>query len=140
MRAADPAAGAGAYSLLLAGIAITGLLSVLLSPVGWMHHLVWVIAVLGALAGDGRDARRCLIAAGAWIYFLFPLPWYGAAMSGTNHRLITRFFGRIVQDAFGLAAVAMIVVLGIWLVNRLVAAKDRPDSSRSEPPVGTLAP
>ncbi|MFI0448270.1 glycosyltransferase 87 family protein [Actinomadura sp. 6N118] len=140
MRAADPAAGPGAYSLLLAGIAITGLLSVLLSPVGWMHHLVWMIAVLGALAGDGRDARRCLVAAGLWIYFLFPLPWYGAAMSGTNHLLITRFFGRIVQDAFGLAAVAMIVVLGIWLVNRLVAAKDRPDSSRSEPPVGTLTP
>ncbi|MFG1998081.1 glycosyltransferase 87 family protein [Spirillospora sp. NPDC048911] len=139
-RAADPAAGPAAYSLLLTGIGITGLLSVLLSPVGWMHHLVWMIVVLAALLGDGRDARRCLVTAAVWIFFLFPLPWYGAAMSGREHRLITRFFGRIVQDAFGLAAVAMIMILGIWLVNRLVAAKDRPDPSRSEPPVGTLAP
>ncbi|MEU5881126.1 glycosyltransferase 87 family protein [Spirillospora sp. NPDC047279] len=140
MGPADRAAGPDAYSLLLGGIAITGLLSVLLSPVGWMHHLVWMIAVLGALIGDGRDARRCLVAVAVWIGFLFPLPWYGAAMSGSDHRPITRFFGRVVQDAFGLAAVTMIMVLGIWLVNRLVAAKDRPDPSRSEPPVGTLAP
>lgn len=138
--AADRLAGPDAYSLLLAGVAITGLLSVLLSPVGWIHHLVWIIPVIGALAGDGRDTRRRLIAAGLWLYFLFPLPWWGTRLIGPQHPLISNFFGRIIQDLFGAAALAMLWALGIWLVNRLVRDSDEDDSSHREAEVGTLAP
>ncbi len=140
LGAADPLAGADAYSLLLAGVAITGLLSVLLSPVGWIHHLVWMIAVVGALVGDGRDTRRCLFAAAAWTYFLFPLPWWGTKLIGPDHSLFSVFWGRVVQDAFGAAAIGMVLLLGIWLVNRLLHASVREDPSQPEVEVGTLAP
>ncbi|MFD0683809.1 glycosyltransferase 87 family protein [Actinomadura fibrosa] len=138
--AADPLSGPAAYSLLLAGVAITGLLSVLLSPVGWIHHLVWMIAVIGALVGDGRDTRRCLLAAGVWVYFLFPLPWWGTKLIGPEHPLIAVFLGRVIQDLFGAAAVVMVFTLGIWLVNRLFLDSRTGKSSQPEAGIGTLAP
>ncbi|GAA2119953.1 glycosyltransferase 87 family protein [Actinomadura napierensis] len=137
--AADPLSGANAYSLLLAGVAITGLLSVLLSPVGWIHHLVWMIPVVGALVGDGRDTRRCLSGLAIWIFFLFPLPWWGAHLSGTGHAPITRVWGSLERDAFGLAAIAAVLVLGIWLPNRLARQIGREDPSQRKVEVGTLA-
>ncbi|MDL4816847.1 glycosyltransferase 87 family protein [Actinomadura opuntiae] len=137
--AADPRSGAGAYSLLLAGVAITGLLSVLLSPVGWIHHLVWMIPVIGALAGDGRDTRRCLSGLAIWIFFLFPLPWWGAHLSGPGRAPIARFWGSLERDSFGLAAIVSVLVLGIWLTNRLTRQIGREDPSHREAEVGTLA-
>ena len=65
---ADAVTGPDSRSLLLASVAIIGLLSVALSPVAWIHHLVWMIAVIGALAGDGRDPRRCLFAVALWLF------------------------------------------------------------------------
>ncbi|WP_246342166.1 glycosyltransferase 87 family protein [Actinomadura verrucosospora] len=137
--AADPASGPGAYSLLLAGVTITGLLSVLLSPVGWIHHLVWMIPAIGALVGDGRDTRRCLSGLAFWIFFLFPLPWWGAHLSGTGHPPITRFWGSLERDSFGLAAIVAVVLLGTWLTNRVTRRTGREDPSQRQVEVGTLA-
>ncbi|TDD93382.1 glycosyltransferase 87 family protein [Actinomadura rubrisoli] len=138
--AADRLAGADAYSLLMAGVAIAGLLSVLLSPVGWIHHLVWMIPVIGALAGDGRDTRRCLVAVVVWVSFLYPVPWWGTKLIGPDHTRTEAFAGRVVQDLFGGAATAMVFVLGIWLVNRLFRDTPHEDPSQREVEVGTLAP
>ncbi|MFC4908553.1 glycosyltransferase 87 family protein [Actinomadura gamaensis] len=140
MLAADPAAGDSARSLLLAGVAITGLLSVLLSPVGWIHHLVWIIAVVGALVGDGRNARRCLAAAAVWLFYLFPVPWWGTHLTGRGHPLYLQAIGQTVRDLFGFGAVALMFVLGIWLLNRLAGERDREDPSRPLDGVGTLTP
>lgn len=128
------------YSLLLAAAAIVGLLSVVLSPVGWIHHLVWMIAVVGALAGDGRDTRRCLIAFGLWLLFLFPIPWWGRALIGPDHSVAAVFAGQVVRDLFGIAALASILVLGTWLVKRREPDTAQEDSSQREVGVGTLGP
>src|SRR5690606_4949290 len=38
----------------VAGVALTGMTAVLISPVSWIHHLAWVVVALAALAGAGR--------------------------------------------------------------------------------------
>ena len=43
---------------LLAAIAIVGLTSVLVSPMSWQHHALWVIPAIGAIIGDGRQRIR----------------------------------------------------------------------------------
>ncbi|TDD89639.1 DUF2029 domain-containing protein [Actinomadura darangshiensis] len=136
--AADAATGTASSSLLLAGVAIVGLLSVVLSPVGWIHHLVWMIAVFGALAGDGRDTRRCLFAFGLWLLFLFPIPWWARALIGPDHSVAEVFAGGVLRDAFGIAALGSILLLGTWLVKRLDPVTEREDPSQRQVGMGTL--
>jgi alpha-1,2-mannosyltransferase len=138
--AADELTGTDANSLLLGAVAIVGLLSVVLSPVGWIHHLVWMIAVIGALAGDGRDTRRCRYALGVWFLFLWPLPWWGRAWIGPEHSPIAEFAGQVLRDSFGIAALASIAVLGTWLVDRVKSGADQGVPSQPKAEVGTLAP
>lgn len=138
--AARELTGSGANSAELAGIAITGLLAVLLSPVGWIHHLVWIVLVIGALVGDGRDTRRCLVALIVWIFYVCRVPWWGTRWIGEGHSAVTRFAGRVVQDGFGLAAVLLVFLLGNWLVHRLATQRDPHDPSRPKTQVGNLAP
>jgi alpha-1,2-mannosyltransferase len=54
----------------VAGVALTGVLGCLLSPVTWVHHLVWLIPALvllvdRGLAASGRARWRLLVAAAA---------------------------------------------------------------------------
>ncbi|GAA2098281.1 glycosyltransferase 87 family protein [Actinomadura alba] len=131
--------GPDARSAEMAGIAIVGLLSVLLSPVGWIHHLVWIILVLGALAGDGRHPRRCLAAAGVWLFYVLPLPWWGTKLIGADHSAPVRFAGRMIQNSYGLMAVSLVLVLGYWLVRRLDLVNRHRESSPGTVGVDTLA-
>jgi alpha-1,2-mannosyltransferase len=92
----------------LAAVALVGLVAVLVSPVSWIHHLVWLPLVLGVLVGTGRDRRRVVLAIAVWAFFVVRVPWLG------SHAAASRNFvplGRIVQDGFGLMA----VVLLFWL-------------------------
>jgi alpha-1,2-mannosyltransferase len=124
----------------IAGVAITGLVSVLVSPVSWIHHLAWLVVVLGALAGTGRDRRALALAAGAWLFYVLTVPWWGITMLA--HHIGPRPIGRIVQDAYGLGAVVLLLVF-----NRrpsrgsppaMESQGDRADTSRDGSRVGTL--
>src|SRR5262249_17837311 len=46
----------------LRAVAITGLVSVLVSPISWIHHLVWIVPVIAVIIGAGRDPKRTAIA------------------------------------------------------------------------------
>jgi alpha-1,2-mannosyltransferase len=132
----------GSYNAELAGIAITGLLAVALSPVAWIHHLAWLVVVVGALAGDGRDVRRVVVAAAVWLAYVLPLPWWGTRLIGPEHDVISRFIGRIIQSSYGLGAVALILILGTWLTMRLKISSghDQGEEEHRRPRVGTLEP
>ena len=91
-----------------AGIALTGLLAVLLSPVSWIHHLCWLPLVLGAIVGDGRDRRRNLLAAVVFAFFVLKLPWYGADLLRDG---APAPIARIVEDAYGLMALVLLFTL-----------------------------
>jgi alpha-1,2-mannosyltransferase len=92
----------------IAAVALAGLTGFLISPVSWIHHLVWLPLVIGVLLDTGRYWRRWAVAAGIWVFFVVPIPWLGshAAASGTLVPL-----GRIVQDGFGLMALVVLLSL-----------------------------
>ena len=76
----------------------------MLSPVGWIHHLCWVVVVIGVIVGPGRDWRRISVGAAAFGLFLFRLPTWAQA-SLTLHPALVR---RLLEDSFGLAALCLI--------------------------------
>jgi alpha-1,2-mannosyltransferase len=91
-------------------IAVTALLGALLSPVSWIHHLLVVVVVIGAILADGRSARRVAIAAGTAAFFTLTIPWWGRSLLSQPHVPVQA--ARVVEDAFGIAAVALIVIIG----------------------------
>jgi alpha-1,2-mannosyltransferase len=91
------------------GIAVTALLGVLLSPVSWIHHYVVVVVVIGAILADGRSRRRIAIAAGTAAFFALTIPWWGRSLLSRPD--VPALAARVVEDGFGIAAVALIVIL-----------------------------
>lgn len=57
---------------LVAAAAIIGLAGVLVSPLSWHHHAVWVVPALGALIGDGLQRWRIYVAAAAALLMVVP--------------------------------------------------------------------
>ncbi|MFF0312553.1 glycosyltransferase 87 family protein [Streptosporangium sp. NPDC004379] len=100
------------------GVALTGLMAVLLSPVAWIHHLAWVVVVLGALVGDGRDPVRVRVAAGVWLYYVVPVPWWGVTIKAAEIPVLSPVLGKIVQNGFGLGALVLVWLLASWLPRR----------------------
>lgn len=68
----------------MAGLALTGVVGCLVSPVTWVHHLVWLVPALVLLAGNGFAApagsrrRRALLGFAAIAYLLLSsrLVWH----------------------------------------------------------------
>jgi alpha-1,2-mannosyltransferase len=100
----------------MAGIAITGLLAALLSPVAWIHHLCWVVVVIGVLVGDGRDRRRVLAAAVTSALYASNLPIRGKFLLEANGAPI--WVTRSMEATFGLAAVILIGVIYAFRPSR----------------------
>lgn len=96
-----------------AGAAVTGLLSVAVSPVSWIHHLTWVVLAIGAFTGEARNRRRLIAAAATYVFFVVPVPWLGVTMLADG--IGPRVLGKIVQDGFGLGALALMALLVYWL-------------------------
>jgi len=99
-------------------IAVAALVGVLASPVSWIHHYVIVVVVIGAVLADGRAPLRVVLAAGTTACFALTVPWWGQSLLG--QRDVPVLAARVVQDGFGLAALALIGVLA-----RLRAAASR---------------
>jgi alpha-1,2-mannosyltransferase len=102
----------------LTAVALVGLMAVLLSPVAWIHHLAWVVVVLGAIVGDGRDRVRLWVAGGVWLYYVLPIPWWGVSLKALEIPVVSPVLGKIVQNAFGLGALVLVWILLSWLPKR----------------------
>lgn len=117
----------------MAGIAITGMLAALLSPVAWIHHLCWIVIALGVIVGDGRNPRRVVTAVVTGAVFTSVLPIAGKDLFAAHE--VPVLLARVMEDTFGLAALALIVIM---YRIRPTDADTRAASSPAEP--GRSAP
>jgi alpha-1,2-mannosyltransferase len=108
----------------MAGIAVAAMLEVLISPVAWIHYFLMVIIAIGVIAGDGRQPRRLLTAAGAAVFFGLTIPWWGHSLLSDPD--VPRLLSRVVEDAFGIAAAALIIIIA--RMRKTGADRDRPGS------------
>lgn len=104
----------------VAVVAAVGMVAVLISPVSWIHHWHWGIAVAGALLGDGRVRRRVLAAGAVTVVLLLPLPWWGGSWPG--HGPLVSLLGRTVQQSYTLLAILALVAL--WRLVARPAARE----------------
>jgi alpha-1,2-mannosyltransferase len=98
----------------LAAVALVGLAGLLVSPVSWIHHAVWIVPVTGVLLGDGRSRRQWIAWGGVVLVFLLRLPlwaWSGAIPTNT----LTAF---VFENAYVWAYGALLVFLPITRVRR----------------------
>ena len=91
------------------GIAVTALLWVLLSPVSWIHHFLVVVVVIGAILADGRSRSRVVIALATAAFFVLTVPWWGQSLLSRHD--VPVLAARVVQDAFGIAAMVLVVII-----------------------------
>ena len=90
----------------LAAAATTGVTGLLVCPISWSHHWVWVIPALGVLL---RDGRRRAAAGGAAMFVLAPNWWAPHLPPG----LLTT----LLRNAYALA--------GLWFLGYAVGAARR---------------
>jgi alpha-1,2-mannosyltransferase len=112
----------------MAGIAVTAMLEILISPVAWIHYFLMVIIAIGVIAGDGRLARRALTAAGTAVFFGLTIPWWGHSLATVPG--MPRLLSRLIEGAFGIAAAALIII---------IARMRKTDADRGRPRNGTGA-
>lgn len=116
----------------LAAITLVGLVSVLVSPVGWIHHLVWFVPALGLLVGDGRDRRRVGSALVVTALLVVRLPWMAAdalAGLGAGTDALLRPPLTAIESTYGLLALACVLVGPVprrWRPSSTGAARDAP--------------
>ncbi|MDQ1383262.1 MAG: alpha,2-mannosyltransferase [Actinomycetota bacterium] len=89
----------------LRAVTITGLVSVLVSPISWIHHLVWVIPALAVIIGSGRDRRKVAIAFLVAALFVARLPYFG------HDELKTGLLAALLKDSYGFVSIALLVYL-----------------------------
>lgn len=109
----------------LAAVAVLACLSVAVSPISWVHHLIWLALPIGALAVAGRWRL-----AAAWYVVLLPgLPALGDIASRAGYG--PPVLWQLITDLQGLTAVAAVLVL---------PALCRPGSANRVAPQGRAAP
>jgi alpha-1,2-mannosyltransferase len=114
----------------LRAVTITGLVSVLVSPISWIHHIVWVIPALAVIIGAGRDRRRVAIAFLVAALFVARLPYFG------HDELKTGLLAAVLKGSYGFASLALLVYLARG-VRGMRQPLDMRDNDPEPEPVST---
>lgn len=94
----------------LAAATIVGLTTLLISPISWIDHAVWIVPASGILLADGRDTRRRAAWAGLVALFLLRIPdWVGDGLLPLGGALTY-----LLENAYLWAYVALV----LWLPTR----------------------
>lgn len=99
----------------VAGAAVTGLVSVMICPVSWPHHLVWFVPAIAALIGDGRRRRRLVAGAVVWLVLVARTHRLGQDVVDLYHSGVLRWIGEVLRDSF--------LIVGIGTTAALAARR-----------------
>lgn len=74
----------------LAAASIVGLTSVLVSPISWHHHAIWVLPALGVIVGHGYSRRRNLLAGSLAAGLAIPMT-FSQPITGTTEWFVVMY-------------------------------------------------
>ena len=105
----------------LRGVAITGLVGVIVSPISWIHHMVWIVPAIAAILATGTEKGRRVLAFAVAALFVARLPYVGNdELHGTG------FFAAVLEDSYGILSILLFVYLtDVVGVSRQVLATRR---------------
>jgi alpha-1,2-mannosyltransferase len=93
----------------LAAVTLIGIAGLLISPVSWIHHAVWIVPVTGLLLGDGRTRQQWIAWGSVLVLFILRLPrWTSGGLIPTD--TLTALF---LENAYVLAYVVLLLFLPI---------------------------
>ena len=113
---------------LVGEVAACGMVAVLVSPVSWLHHLLWGVVVLGAVVGDGRSRRRLVTGAVGLLLLWVAWPWWGANLLAS--RSVPTVLARAVQNGDLWWACLSLLAMW-WLLVRHTPDQSRPVTNSS---------
>ncbi|WP_432521625.1 glycosyltransferase 87 family protein [Kineococcus sp. SYSU DK006] len=107
---------------LVGEVAACGMVAVLVSPVSWLHHLLWGVVVLGAVVGDGRTRRRLVVGVVGLLLLWVAWPWWGANLLAS--RSVPTVLARAVQNGDLWWACLSLLAMW-WLLVRRTESRSR---------------
>ncbi|HYK26550.1 MAG TPA: glycosyltransferase 87 family protein [Streptosporangiaceae bacterium] len=122
----------------LGAATVTGATGLIVSPISWSHHWVWILPTLIILANGGRRAR--IAAACSYVLFVAAPMWFTPRTGGPSmygfHGLLT-----VIANSYLLAGLAFLGYMG-WYAAKLGRGTDPPSGmtpARIAEPAGTRA-
>ncbi|MDQ1680641.1 MAG: alpha,2-mannosyltransferase [Frankiaceae bacterium] len=89
-------------------IGLTGLTAALVSPVSWIHHFLWILLVIAALAAHAHDPRSVRRAIGIATVFVLNIPQWGEILVRGSGSYV---LGRLLQETYLVLTVAVVTAL-----------------------------
>lgn len=92
----------------LVAVALVALAGLLISPISWIHELVFIVPILGAIVGAAFERGRVLVGVAVWIVFSVSLglPYKGLTMI-TYHG--SGLAGAALEDAYGVVLFVLLL-------------------------------
>lgn len=102
----------------LAAACSVGVVTLLIAPVSWIHHAVWIVPIIGVVVGDGARPWRRRVAILIAVVFTLRLPLFGSViLRGSGLQVLgLRFFGHVLENAYVVAYLLILVLF--WELYR----------------------
>ena len=105
----------------ITAVALVGLTALVVSPISWQHHAVWIVPAAAALIAWATTPKRAGIGILAVAVFLFPLDFWGQRLFSLGG---SPWITEVLRNAYALAFIALLLLLPL------------PSPSRDSAPTG----
>jgi alpha-1,2-mannosyltransferase len=102
----------GAGSEVTAAV-LVGLTTLVVSPISWQHHAVWIVPAAAALIVWATTPRRVAAAIAGIAVFLLPIDFWGQQLAWLGGD--AGWVGAVLDNAFAIAFVALLLLLPLPL-------------------------